>query len=109
MKESRESKVVIEDANANTVRDLKEFLYNDKVENICLEVNYTQFTIDDFIKFFLLSGLSNFFTLPNVTIFKASVVIASRLSYLLILLLLKLRMLPWWQNSIILRISRRRQ
>ena len=38
MKEAQENRVTIEDADPSTVKDMIEFIYTDKVENVCLEV-----------------------------------------------------------------------
>ena len=38
MKEAQENQVTITDTDPSTVRDMVEFIYTDKVENICLEV-----------------------------------------------------------------------
>ena len=38
MREAKSKEVVIEDAEASTVRDMLEFAYTDKVKDVCLEV-----------------------------------------------------------------------
>ena len=39
LKEAQENQVTITDTDPATVRDMVEFIYTDKVENVCLEVN----------------------------------------------------------------------